>query len=79
MPCMFPAILCLLVVFLVLATISVIMLARASKCAPEGFEDARGFHALASAQGSAVSPDVPLHDSLEVSRQMDEAVTLSPR
>ena len=80
LPPMFPAIFCLFVVFLVLTATGVIMLARASRHAPEGFEDARGFHALDSfEEEEAVSLETPLHDSLEVSRQMEEAVTLSPR
>lgn len=56
---MIPAALCLLAIYFFLFTAGLIMLVRAAKYAPRGFEDARGFHTFQPAPESAVQPQTP--------------------
>ena len=62
--------LCLLATYLILLLAGVTMLARATVQAPEGFEDAQGFHTLGPVQEPGgklphlVEMSVPVHASL---------------
>lgn len=69
---MIPAALCLLTIYFVLFAAGVIMLAHATKHAPDGFEDARGFHVVGSTQASSAKLEPlpaatpPVHGLLHV-------------
>ena len=56
---MIPAALCLLTIYFVLFVAGLIMLARAAKQAPNGFEDARGFHVISPTQEAGAKAQTP--------------------
>ena len=55
-PCMIAVTFSLLTTYLALFVVGMIMLARASERAPQGFEDAGGFHVVCSTQASGAKP-----------------------
>ena len=72
-PHMFP----LLAVFTILSTVGLTMLLRAARTAPEGFEDAQGFHALNPGDlATAASTDANF--KFEDLFSLDEAMASQP-